>query len=302
MEARPVSPVMSASGVRDDARDARPVTSPILVTGGTGTLGRPVVSRLRDAGYDVRVLSRHRRDGGDGGKADGAGLELVTGDLATGEGIDAAVEGAEVVVHCAGSSKGDEDKARHLVRAASRANVRHLVYISVVGADRIPVAGRLDRAMFGYFASKLAAERVVADSGLPWTTLRATQFHDLLLMVAAQLAKLPVIPLPAGFRFQPIDAGDVAARLAELALNPPAGLVPDVAGPRVYDAAALVRGYLRARRLRRPILPIWIPGGAARAIRAGANLAPDRAVGRRTWEDFLAARVGPPSDGRSDPT
>ena len=100
--------------------------------------------------------------------------------------------------------------------------------------------------MFGYFASKLAAERVVADSGLPWTTLRAAQFHDLILMVAQQMARLPVIPVPAGFRFQPVDAGEVAARLVELALGTPAGLVPDMAGPQVYEMAELLRGYLRA--------------------------------------------------------
>src|SRR3712207_3513931 len=126
------------------------MASPILVTGGTGTLGRLVVPRLRDAGCDVRVLSRRSREGGEG-------VEFVTGDLATGEGIEAAVAGTEIVVHCAGSSKGDEVKARHLVRAG----VRHLVYISVVGADRIPVASGVDRAMFGYFGSKLAAERAV---------------------------------------------------------------------------------------------------------------------------------------------
>ena len=151
--------------------------------------------------------------------------------------------------------KGDEDKARHLVEAASRAGARHLVYISVVGADRIPVVSGIDRAMFGYFGSKLAAERVVADSGLPWTTLRATQFHDLMLMTVQRMAKLPVIPVPAGFRFQPIDAGEVADRLVELALGAPAGLVPDMAGPRVYEMAELVRGYLRARGKHRLIVP-----------------------------------------------
>jgi uncharacterized protein YbjT (DUF2867 family) len=261
------------------------MTPPILVTGGTGTLGRPVVARLREAGRDVRVLSRRSCEGGEG-------IEFVRGDLATGEGIEAAVEGTEIIVHCAGSAKGDEDKARRLVQAASRAGLRHLVYISVVGADRIPVASGIDRAMFGYFASKLAAERVVADSGLPWTTLRAAQFHNLILMVAQQMARLPVIPVPAGFRFQPIDAGEVAARLVELALGAPAGLVPDMAGPRVYKMADLLRGYLRANhRRRRPIMPLWLPGKAARAFRAGANLALDRAIGRRTWEDFLAAQV-----------
>jgi len=275
------------------------VTSPILVTGGTGTLGRLVVSRLLNAGRVVRVLSRRSREGGEGIKEGGEGIEFVRGDLATGGGIEEAVEGTEIIVYCAGSSKGDEDKARNLVQAASRAGARHLLYISVVGADTIPLASGIDRAMFGYFGSKLAAERAVADSGLPWTTLRATQFYDLILMVARQMARLPVIPVPAGFQFQPIDAGEVADRLVELALGTPAGLVDDMAGPRVYEMAELLRSYLRASHHHRPIIPVWLPGKAARAFRAGANLNPERAVGRRTWEEFLAARVSSPSDSRS---
>ena len=121
--------------------------------------------------------------------------------------------------------------------------------------------------------------------------MRATQFHDLLLAVAGQLTTLPVVPVPAGFQFQPIDSREVAARLAALALGTPAGLVPDLAGPRVYTSADLVRAYLRYRRKRRVIVPVWLPGKAALAFRAGANLAPERAVGRRTWEDFLTERI-----------
>jgi len=168
---------MSSAAGRDHG------TGPILVTGGTGTLGRLVVSRLQASGRTVRVLTRRSREAGE--RAD-----FVTGDLATGKGIQAAVDGAEIIVHCAGSSKGDEDKARNLVEAATRAGAPHLVYISVVGADRIPVVSRVDRALFGYFAAKLAAESVVAESGLPWTTLRATQFHDLTLTTVRQMARL----------------------------------------------------------------------------------------------------------------
>jgi uncharacterized protein YbjT (DUF2867 family) len=145
--------------------------------------------------------------------------------------------------------------------------------------------------MFGYFASKRAAEKVIEDSPLPWTTLRATQFHDLMLTVAQQMAKLPVAPIPAGFRVQPVDAGEVAARLVELTLGEPVGLVPDMGGPRVYGAAELLRGYLRATKRRRPIVAIPLPGRAARAFREGANLAPEQAVGQRTWEEFLADRA-----------
>ena len=273
----------------DDHLDSS--TPPILVTGGTGTLGRLVVTRLRHAGRSVRVFSR--------GVHEAEGTEFVIGDLATGEGADAAVEGVEVIVHCAGSAKGDEVKAQHLVRAASAAGVRHIVYISVVGADRIPMTGAVDRAMFGYFGSKLAAERVIAESGIPWTTLRATQFFDLTLLTVQAMAKLPVIPVPSGFRFQPIDAAEVADRLVDLALDAPAALVPAIAGPRAYDMAELVRSYVRAAGKRRAIVRVPVPGEAAAAIRAGANLALDRAVGRRTWEDVLAERVRSTTVSRS---
>jgi uncharacterized protein YbjT (DUF2867 family) len=261
------------------------MAAPILVTGGTGTLGRLVVSRLRKAGRDVRVLSRSEHESVDG-------VEYVVGDVSTGEALDRAVSGVEIVIHCAGSGKGDDDKARNLVQAASVAGVEHLVFISVVGADRIPVVSGLDRTMFGYFDAKRKAEEIVADSGLPYTTLRATQFHDLNLLAVQQVAKMPVAPAPAGFRFQPIDADEVAERLVELALGQPAGLVADVGGPQVYSMSELIRSYLRVVRRRRPIMQMRMPGQAARAFREGANLTPDRAVGRKTWEEFLTERVG----------
>jgi uncharacterized protein YbjT (DUF2867 family) len=261
------------------------MTTPILLTGGTGTLGRLVAPLLRDAGRNVRVLSRHPHESTDC-------IEFVTGDLATGEGIEAAVAGVGTIIHCAGSSKGDEDKARNLVQAASRTGAHHLVYISVVGAERMPVVGRIDRAMFGYFEAKRAAEQIVAESGLPWTTLRATQFHDLTLMTVRQMVRIPVVPVPAGWRVQPVDAGEVAVRLVQLALGEPSGLVPDIGGPRVYGMDEVVHSYLRAAGRRRLLMPVKLPGKAARAFRDGANLAPDRAVGQRTWDEFLAERLG----------
>jgi uncharacterized protein YbjT (DUF2867 family) len=268
------------------------MTTPMLVTGGTGTLGRLVVPQLRASGAQVRVLSRSPHPPSEG-------VEYVTGDLATGTGIAAALDGVGTVVHCAGSAKGDGDKARTLVRAASGAGVRHLVSISVVGADRVPVVSRLDRAAFGYFAEKRAGERIIEDSGIGWTTLRATQFHDLTLIVARQLAKLPVIPVPAGVRFQPVDAGEVATHLVGLALGEPSGLVPDVAGPEIRGMDDLVGAYLHAIGKQRPIVRVPMAGRAYRAVRAGATLAPDRAVGHRTWEDFLADKVPASSANRS---
>ena len=268
--------------------------SPILVTGGTGTLGSLIVHRLRNRSCAVRVLSRHAPNSSEG-EEDVEDVEFVGADLANAEGIETALQGIEIIIHCAGSAKGDEDKTLNLVRALSRhpggMRARHLVYISVVGADRIPVVSAVDRAMFGYFASKLAAERVVASSGIPWTTLRATQFHDLFFKTAEAMAKLPVIPASAGFRFQPIDAGEVADRLVDLAFGPPCGLVPEMGGPKVHTMADLLQAYLRASHRNRPVVSLPMPGKAAHAIREGANLTTERAVGRRTWEEFLAQRV-----------
>jgi uncharacterized protein YbjT (DUF2867 family) len=257
---------------------------PILVTGGTGTLGRHVVRRLREVGRDLRVLTRQT------GKHEN-GVRFITGDLFSGAGIDAAVDGVATIIHCAGSNKGDEIATHNLVQAAARAGRPHVVYISVVGADRVPVSGRIDRMMFGYFDMKRQAEQVIAGSGLPWTTLRATQFYDLVFMVARAMAKLPIVPVPSGVSFQPVDSDEVAARLVVLALGQPSGLVPDIAGPRVYSTAELIRGYLEQTHRRRLLLPLPLPGTAVRALRAGANLAPDRAVGSRTWEEFLADRL-----------
>jgi uncharacterized protein YbjT (DUF2867 family) len=255
----------------------------ILVTGGTGGLGRRVVPRLLATGRQVRVLSRKPHEST-------PGAEYVVGDLVKGSGLSAALAGAGVVLHCAGVGKIKEDvaQAANLVRAARAAGVRHVVNISVVGAERVPVRTLVDRAMFAYFASQRGVEEVIENSGLPWTNLRATQFHDgfILVMVHA-MSKLPVIPLPAGVRFQPIDADEVADRLVELSLRAPAGQVPDFGGPKIYPAIDLLRSYLAVIGKPKMIVQVGSPGGAARAVRAGANLAPDRAVGRRTWEEFL---------------
>ena len=253
------------------------MASPILVTGGTGTLGGHVLPLLRASGHDVRVLTRRARPATDG-------VEYVTGDLLKGEGVEAAVDGVATVLHLAGGPKRDDEATRTLVRAASRAGVRHFLYISVIGADRVPLA---------WMRTKLESERAVSDSGIPWTTLRAAQFHDLALTMVGKMAKLPVFPVPGGLRLQPVDSREVAARLAELTLGDPSGLVADMTGPDVHDLTSLARPYLRLRGRRRPMLPVRIPGKAGRAYRAGANLTLEGAeAGKRTWEEFLRERLG----------
>ncbi|MBB5870148.1 uncharacterized protein YbjT (DUF2867 family) [Allocatelliglobosispora scoriae] len=250
------------------------MTTSILVTGGTGQLGRLVVPLLRDAGRSVRVLSRH-----------GSGADHVTADLLKGEGIEAALDGIETVLHLAGGPKGDDEATRNLMRAAVGAGVQHVVFISVAAADRLPL---------GYYRAKTAAEVIVSESGVPWTTLRAAQFHDFAFTGVRALAKSPIVPVPSGIRLQPVETSEVAARLVELALGEPAGFVPDLVGPKIYTFGELLDGYLRASGKRRLTVPVRLPGAVGRAYRAGHNLVLDgAAVGTRTWEEFLAERVPP---------
>lgn len=252
--------------------EGRDSMSTILVTGGTGVLGRPLTERLRAAGHEVRVLSRRTQP---------YAVDLVAG----GSGLDTAVAGVDTIVHCATSQhRGDDERAAaHLIAAARRAGVRHLVYISIVGVDRVP---------YGYYRSKLAVERLVEGSGLGWTILRATQFHDLLVLLFQTLAKPPVMMLPAGVSDQPVAVTEVAARLAELASGAPAGRVEDLGGPEVLTLPQLARAYLAATGRRRPLLNVPLFGRAYQAFRAGHHLAPGRAVGRGTFGEYVGERFG----------
>ncbi|MER6877757.1 NAD(P)H-binding protein, partial [Amycolatopsis sp. NPDC000673] len=217
------------------------MTNLILVTGGTGRLGRALVPRLAADGHAVRVLSRRAP----------ADKQTRRGDLLTGAGLDDALDGVKAIVHCAtGNGRSDIDGTRNLVQAAARTERPHLLYVSIVGADRVELS---------YYRAKLACEQLVERSGLPWTIQRTTQFHELVAWMCTSQRWLPMIVMPRGVSFQPVDTADVAARLAAL-VGAPAGRAPDLGGPEVRPAADLARAYARSRALRRPVLSVPMPG------------------------------------------
>lgn len=241
------------------------MTNCVLVTGGTGTVGRVVVDQLTAAGKDVRVLSRGRRPN------QRADVEHVVGDVQTGAGLDAALDGVDTIVHCVYPTE-------HLVAAAKRAGSPHLLYVSIVGIDRVP---------FAFYRRMLANERTIAESGVPWTVLRATQFHDLIAFVLRVLAKPPVMALPSGLKFQPVDVRDVGERLAGLALGEPIGRAPDFGGPQARTLDDLARSYLAIAGRRRPMVPIRLLGKVFGGIRGGGLLTPEHAAGTITFEQYL---------------
>lgn len=256
------------------------MTASLLVTGGTGTIGRRVVPLLRDAGREVRVLTRHPRE-------DAPGVEHVAGDTVSGRGLAAAFAGVDTVLHLAGGARGDDVAAARVVEAARVAGVRHLVLISVIGADAMPI---------GYFRAKAAAEATIAGSGVPWSIVRVAQLHEFVLPVVRGMARLPLLPVPGGLRFEPVHVDEVAAVLARVALSEPAGRLPDLAGPEVLDVRQLADALVDARGgRRRSGLPIRIPGAVGRAYRAGANLADGPQRGGRSWREFLRETVAQPA-------
>lgn len=259
----------------------------ILITGGSGHLGRHLLESPEAREHAVRVLSRRAHPA----SADGA--HWVEGDLITGEGLVEAVRGVDAIIHAASDSSAPEDTdvggTRRLLQAARDAGVAHLVYVSIVGIDRIPLP---------YYARKLDAERLVRESGVPFSILRATQFHAFIETLLATSARLPlVMALPAGLRVQPVATEEVAARLWRAVRDGPRGMLPDFGGPEAIAIADAARLWLAARGKRRLVVPLPFPGGVVRALRAGHATVPDGEHGTVGWAEWLA-RGAPPR--RSD--
>lgn len=248
----------------------------VLLTGATGTLGSRVLPAALAAGHRVRALSRREH-------LDDSVVQWRRGDLLAGAGLDAAVDGVDVVVNCATQPTGDKDVTamRNLVTAVRRAGVAHVVHVSIVGIDRIPLP---------YYRTKLRAEQVLDESGVGHTIQRATQFHDLILTSFTAQRYSPVLWTLRGVRFQPIDTADVASRLVELIDAEPADRAPDIGGPAVATHAELGRVFLAARGSRRKNVDVPVPGRIAAAYRAGFNVAPHCASGSVDFAEFLARR------------
>jgi uncharacterized protein YbjT (DUF2867 family) len=247
----------------------------VAVVGGTGTVGSLVVAELLGRGQRVAVLSRN---------AAGvpAGAEHRRVDLATGEGLDLALDGAEAVVDAANSQKGAKETlvagTRRLLEAGARAGVRNHVTISIVGIDRVPMS---------YYEAKLEQEVALAAGDVPWTLLRATQFHQLLDMAFTAAARFGVRPTGTA-KVQPIDPAVVAARLADAALVGPAGRLPDIGGPRVQTLSELSAAWASARGKHRLHLRIPAWGKIGRPLAAGALCDEHGATPGEGFEEWLA--------------
>ena len=259
----------------------------IPVTGGTGVLGRAVVDRLVAAGHRVRVLSR------DPSRAPVAhNVELCAGDLRRLTSLRPAMSDVEVVVHCASdvrsSEKVDIAGTANLIAAMRGLDVGHLVYVSIVGVDRIPIK---------YYRAKRDVESIIENQSVPWTIQRATQFHPFVAEMLTKSARKPFIACPTGLRFQPVAVEGVADRLVQHVAAGAVGRAADLGGPEVLTLHDLASTWLSTtRRRRRLLLPVPFPGASGRAFKDGANLCPGQSSGGLTWTQYLdgidGVRVG----------
>jgi uncharacterized protein YbjT (DUF2867 family) len=246
----------------------------VAVVGGTGTIGAPVVAALLARGAAVRVLTRNAT-------SLPAGAEHRRVDLTSGDGLTDALAGADAVIDAVNSTRRPKatllEGTRRLLEAGAAAGIGHHVTISIVGIEHIPAP---------YYAHKISQERAVEGGPVPWSVLRATQFHQLLDMAFGYASRVGLRPTGAG-KLQPVDPRVVAERLADLTLSGPAGRLPDIAGPKVETISDLSRAWATARGRRR--VPFHIPawGKPGRALTAGELCAPAGAAGGEDFEEWL---------------
>jgi len=251
----------------------------ILVTGGTGALGREVVKRVRAAGHMARVLSRKPS----------AEPDWAQGDIATGAGLGEALIGIDAVVHAATAAvqpsklrATDVVGTRRVLAMARAAGVRHAVYVSIVGMEGVT---------YPYYKYKVEAEAIVRENIVPWTILRATQFHPLMETFLSTFSMLPgVAMVPTGWQFQPVDTADVADRLVGVVTGEPAGLLPDFGGPEVRDLGSLAVPWLAARHSRKRLVNLQLPFKFSRQFTEGRLLTPEHKDGTTTFEQYLEKR------------
>jgi uncharacterized protein YbjT (DUF2867 family) len=251
----------------------------VLVTGGTGTLGRHVVMLLRQSGHRARIMSREPR----------GHVDAVQADLRTGRGVAKALAGMDAVIHAASATRQplrgrstDVLGTRRLLGLAREEHIKHVVYVSIVG---------IDRSGFPYHRTKLKTESVVKENIVPWTILRATQFHEFVEILLHGFSRLPaVVAVPLRWQIQPVDSKEVAQRLVDAVIGKPAGMLPDFGGPEVRTFESLARAWLIARKDNRRLVNLPVPFEFNRQSVDGILTSPDHKDGKITFDQYLAER------------
>lgn len=256
----------------------------VLVTGGTGLLGRSLVSALAE--NDIPFVIGSRRAPAD----ENLKPYWKQLDLSSGDGLTDCLENVNTIFHLASATRPfspatDVEGTRKMLEEGKSLGVKHMIHVSIVGIDKVPIS---------YYKIKIAAEKVVKDAGVDYTILRATQFHPFLDTTIEKTLKYPVAFMPKAIKYQPVGLKVVVDKLLDIYDHGPVNDTQDIGGPEVMTMGEAAKIWLRTRNMKRWIInvPITLAGKLGKNLAEGGLTTPEAVRHSETWAEYLRQTHG----------
>ena len=251
----------------------------LLLTGGTGQLGRTLLKGISTGPLRINVMTRNK--GVDPSTAD---LSYITADLSNYGTLETLGTDYDIVVHCASdprkSDSIDREGTRNLLKGLKDSSIKHFVYISILGVDK---------TTYPYYQNKLRAENLIIASGIPYTILRIAQFHNFVhdRILNPVMDGNESFTIPTGLEFQSIDLIDVCEEIQESIKRGPTNSILKIGGPEVLTISEIVEIYENTIPINKKITMTTHLNDFQKLFTTGINLCPDHKRGKITWKDYL---------------
>lgn len=248
----------------------------ILITGATGTLGKEIIKQLIDTGQ-INVITT---------KADvsfAEGVNVIKADITDFKSLQTIVGAADIIVHCASNpadaKRVDLEGTRNILAAINKKRFKHFIYVSIAGVDK---------SQYPYYVVKREVEKIIEAEGIPFTVLRATQFHDFVLYrMIKPFDNEQGLTIPAGLKFQSIDVTEVAGKVRHLIEAGPNNEIITIGGPEILTIEEMASVYLNILGRADSFKTQMMPGERFEMLRSGINLCGDNRFGKITWRQYL---------------
>ena len=252
----------------------------VLITGGTGVLGKELRTIFPQYSIPYVIASRTNPSNLD---------NWLHVDLETGNGLEEATKNKEIIFHLASGTKKfnkniDIEGTKRLLQKAKVNGVLHFIYISIVGIDSVPLT---------YYQYKLQAEKEIINSGIPYTILRSTQFHEFIDFILHKLLKLPIALVPKRAKFQPIEAKVVAQKLFTIGQGQPLNKIINIGGKETFELDDIAKNWLSSQSKRRLLLNLPLFGKLNNALKNGGLTCTEKANDSITWGEWLEEKYKP---------
>lgn len=249
----------------------------VLVTGATGQLGLALLKQLKETDYQIKLTSRR--------KLENFNFEWVYSDFLTGEGLEEAISDVDVIIHAATSPRKDSDiidvsGLKKLLEMSQ--DIKHFIFPSIVGIEDIPMK---------YYRNKYQAEKLLKNSSVPHTIVRATQFHSFVenLFLSKPLFKRYLVP--GNIKFQSVDVDEFAAHLIQMIEEIPKGKIEDFGGPEILILREMAELKIKVNNESNSVVNLSFPGKLYKSFLDGNNTNEHQKVGKITFEEYLRGRV-----------